>query len=313
MSQYTPLQKRIWRDRDFKKSKKDAKLLFLYLISNESINNSGIYEIPISTISEETGIGYATVEQLLHNGTLKNIKYDIENEIVFVVKRRKHSPGGNPVQVEKGILSEFKANSKTFLWNHFLEMNPQFKDLLTAGGQPLTKGTVALPVEIEGSNINILPLKMENEILDHLNNKVGKSYKPTKVNLGFITARLVEGHSMEDIKRVIDIKTEQWLNDEKMDMYLRPQTLFNRTKFSGYVNEKLKFKCISPMDQAQSSRGEFVDRVLKEIEEAIKMTPKVSKKFIAEKMINLAKDEEKKPMAKVLFDYCYIENQQVTG
>jgi len=71
MSNYSPLHKRIWRDKDFKRSKKDAKLLFLYLISNESINNSGVYEIPISTISEETGIGSSVVAQLLTGGSIK--------------------------------------------------------------------------------------------------------------------------------------------------------------------------------------------------------------------------------------------------
>ena len=54
-----------------------------------------------------------------------------------------------------------------------------------------------------------------------------------------INARLKEGHTLEDFKAVIDKKTKQWLNDEKMSSYLRPMTLFG-TKFESYLNEKVK-------------------------------------------------------------------------
>lgn len=248
MSKYTPLKKSIWRDKDFKKSKKDAKLLFLYLISNESINNSGIYEIPISTISEETTIGVSTVRQLLVNGSIKNIEYDMENEIAYVVNRRKHSPGGNPHQVERGIVSEFKQTSKSFLWNSFIKLNPQFKDIFPTLAQPLANGSIPLPLPIplqDSKDLkDIKPLKIEKEktveveILVHLNEKAGKKFQPTETNLGFISARLAQGHTKADCFHVIEVKTEQWLDDIKWDKFLRPETLFNNSKFTGYVNEK---------------------------------------------------------------------------
>jgi len=58
-----------------------------------------------------------------------------------VVNRRKHSPGGNPAQVEKGIISEFKQTSKTFLWNDFVKLNPQFKEMFSTVGQRLGNGS----------------------------------------------------------------------------------------------------------------------------------------------------------------------------
>ena len=36
---------------------------------------------------------------------------------------------------------------------------------------------------------------------------------------------------------MIDIKTSQWLNDKKMNIYLRPKTLFNASNFESYLNE----------------------------------------------------------------------------
>jgi uncharacterized phage protein (TIGR02220 family) len=76
------------------------------------------------------------------------------------------------------------------------------------------------------------------ECLNYLNHKTKKNFKPVRTNLTFIDARLKEGYSKEDIFRVVDIKTSQWLNDPKMSSYLRPETLFNATKFSSYVAEQ---------------------------------------------------------------------------
>ena len=45
-----------------------------------------------------------------------------------------------------------------------------------------------------------------------------------------------EGYTVEDFKRAIDNKSQQWLGTDK-EMYLRPTTLFNSEKFEGYANE----------------------------------------------------------------------------
>jgi uncharacterized phage protein (TIGR02220 family) len=75
------------------------------------------------------------------------------------------------------------------------------------------------------------------EIIDYLNQKTGKKYRHSKAHLTVIAARLKEGFTLDDCKRVIDTKTAQWLNDEK-EKYLRPETLFRPSKFEGYLNEK---------------------------------------------------------------------------
>jgi phage replication O-like protein O len=76
------------------------------------------------------------------------------------------------------------------------------------------------------------------ELLDYLNLKTNKNFRPVKVNLDLIKARLTE-YSIEDIKHVIDVKTSKWLKDEKMNEYLRPATLFNATKFAQYISEAI--------------------------------------------------------------------------
>lgn len=75
------------------------------------------------------------------------------------------------------------------------------------------------------------------EILSFLNEKAGRAYEPSAANLEFIFARLKEGHSVDDIRSVVAKKCREWLADEKMAQYLRPATLFNRTKFAQYKGE----------------------------------------------------------------------------
>ncbi len=74
-------------------------------------------------------------------------------------------------------------------------------------------------------------------ILKFLNDKTGRQYRPTPVNLDFIRARIKEGYSERELRAVIARKCREWKGDDQMDQYLRPKTLFNRANFSQYVAE----------------------------------------------------------------------------
>ena len=74
-------------------------------------------------------------------------------------------------------------------------------------------------------------------IIDYLNKRTGKKYSvKTKKTAQLIHKLLDNGFTVEDFERVIDIKCLQWLNNEKMNQYLRPRTLFSE-KFEDYLNE----------------------------------------------------------------------------
>lgn len=76
------------------------------------------------------------------------------------------------------------------------------------------------------------------QVIDYLNEQTGKSFHYTESNLKFIKARMNDGYNLEDFKTVIDKKCKEWKNDSKMQKYLRPETLFNATKFEGYLNQQ---------------------------------------------------------------------------
>ena len=74
-------------------------------------------------------------------------------------------------------------------------------------------------------------------VIAHLNATCGTAYRlGSAKSRQLVGARLREGFSAEDCERVIDNMAARWLGDERMRRYLRPETLFNATKFEGYLN-----------------------------------------------------------------------------
>ncbi len=80
-------------------------------------------------------------------------------------------------------------------------------------------------------------LQQAREILDYLNANTQSHYRPVPANLNLIVARLEDGFTPLEIRKVIFAKTNEWAEDDKMKNYLRPETLFNRTKFAGYAGQ----------------------------------------------------------------------------
>lgn len=73
-------------------------------------------------------------------------------------------------------------------------------------------------------------------VVEHLNMRLGTKYKPTtKETQKHINARVAEGFTVDDFKLVIDKKSAEWKGNKKMQVYLRPETLFG-TKFESYLN-----------------------------------------------------------------------------
>ena len=101
--------------------------------------------------------------------------------------------------------------------------------------------------EQQQSNNNLTTLSKKKEknnniyslVIDYLNRKANTNYRSsTKNTQSFINARVSEGFTVEDFKKVIDSKSKEWLNTD-FEKYLRPATLFG-TKFENYLNEANK-------------------------------------------------------------------------
>lgn len=85
---------------------------------------------------------------------------------------------------------------------------------------------------------SIKDINIYSRVIEYLNKKANTSFRSTtKKTQQVIKARLDEGFKEDEFYTVIDKKVSEWLTDEKMSKFLRPETLFG-TKFESYLNQK---------------------------------------------------------------------------
>jgi len=73
-------------------------------------------------------------------------------------------------------------------------------------------------------------------VLAKLRERSGRDYR-SDVHVEAVVHRLRDGNSERDCKLVVWDRANRWAGDPKMDEYVRPATLFGRTKFADYLAE----------------------------------------------------------------------------
>lgn len=186
-------------------------------------------------LADDEGWFYQTIDTIEEITTLTRRKQ--ESSIKELIKR------GILIQENRGMpmkryfkLNSFRINEMLIEYTTKDVQNVQTR-MYESDKLVCTKRTT------NKESINKELINKENiikDIVEYLNLKTNSNYKHnTEGTVKNINARLKEGYTLEDFKAVIDKKTKQWLNDEKMSSYLRPMTLFG-TKFESYLNEKVE-------------------------------------------------------------------------
>jgi len=86
-----------------------------------------------------------------------------------------------------------------------------------------------------------VPSEVES-VINYFVMRTGKKCSLSESNTKHVSARLADGYSVQDLKMVINSQTAKWLGDDTMDQYLRPQTIFGKEKFEGYLNSATPLK-----------------------------------------------------------------------
>nr|HAM4953503.1 transcriptional regulator [Escherichia coli] len=81
----------------------------------------------------------------------------------------------------------------------------------------------------------VLITDQAKQVLTHLNQVTNSRYQVSTTSLQNIRARIGEGFTVEELVLVVDYSNAKWGDDLKMSEYLRPQTLFQPSKFPGYL------------------------------------------------------------------------------
>ncbi|MEC5321492.1 conserved phage C-terminal domain-containing protein [Brenneria populi subsp. brevivirga] len=79
------------------------------------------------------------------------------------------------------------------------------------------------------------------QVLRYLNGVTGSRYQVSKTSLENIRARLGEGFTVEELSLTVDYLNAKWGEDLNMAEYLRPVTLFQPSKFPGYLEGARKW------------------------------------------------------------------------
>lgn len=105
------------------------------------------------------------------------------------------------------------------------------------------------------------------QIITHLNEKAKTNYSPkTQITVEYINGRITEGFKLEDFFHVIDVKCNDWKGDSEQERFLRPETLFCKKKFEGYLNQKKEQEKESWAERRskKESRADWSDRINRE-------------------------------------------------
>lgn len=82
---------------------------------------------------------------------------------------------------------------------------------------------------------DVLITDQAKQVLTHLNQVTSSRYQVSTTSLQNIRARIGEGYTVDELSLVVDYCNAKWSEDLTMSAYLRPQTLFQPTKFPGYL------------------------------------------------------------------------------
>jgi uncharacterized phage protein (TIGR02220 family) len=180
----------------------------------------------------DTNIAGYTVNQLVVNSD-KRLNLTAK-KVRNILKKFENKGYIQPlISGSKGKESTLKITIKGQLWgNNGANKTEELQQVDNIKGQQKGNKRATLPKNKDNNNIYSV-------VIDYLNIKANTSYRiNTKNTQSLINARMKEGYKAEDFKKVIDIKSKEWLGTD-FEKYLRPTTLFGG-KFENYLNEANK-------------------------------------------------------------------------
>ncbi|MCC0764972.1 conserved phage C-terminal domain-containing protein [Clostridioides sp. ES-S-0006-03] len=208
----------------------------IYIVLTRHTDNESSCFPSVSLIARKTGCGITTVKK-----TLRSLE---EKKLIIKVKRKIDNKKENDTNLYYVMSLEGRSLD---------DLGRKTADSRSLGDLQVGREATSNNTNINNTNLtsNIYSLAKQKEdktndkvihkiIIDYLNEKADKSFKSTtKKTRDLINARLKEGFVEEDFYKVIDNKVHAWLEDAKMSVYLRPETLFGN-KFESYLNEVLR-------------------------------------------------------------------------
>lgn len=258
MAKYRKLSINCWIDEKFIKLSTDEKLVALYLLTGPQTNRIGFFSFSTGMASDHLDINPNQLDTLCHTvcDTLfwKFLEVKKGLFVVHVPNWFKYNFPDNKNAL-LGALKDLDEVNKTPLIKPFFE-NPILQALFSRYGivypMPYPMPTQEQEQEQELKTKKNIKRKLSTgrlysskkeqkesakRILEFLNETAERNFRLTDNTLKFILCRLNSGATEMQCRQVILKRCREWKNDELMQKYLRPETLFNATKFESYCGE----------------------------------------------------------------------------
>ncbi len=137
-----------------------------------------------------------------------------------------------------GGVPDSGTNNNIYNTNNNLEDNKY----ILSGTPDDARGSASCPDSVQKKKTRPKPKNHPEEIrqiIEYFNSICGTDYKyQSEATAKLINARLNDGFTVEDFRKVIDTKHAEWSDNPDMCRYLRPQTLFKPSHFENYLNQK---------------------------------------------------------------------------
>lgn len=208
---------RFWNDSYISQLDPIEKLLFIYFITNEHTNISGIYELPLKIIAVETGMDESMIKKILPRLSVK-IRY-IDGYIVIKNFTKHQETGSEKVKI--GILNCLKDLNKKWLENvvnkGFYLLDAYYMDTLSI---QYAKGSNYLDLDsnLDSNSITeqspvkkVVPKKKEIQILT-------KSELKAKFDLWWEKCKETGDYTFAHIINIIEDKAIPIANTEQLDL-----------------------------------------------------------------------------------------------
>lgn len=228
MGKNRPINTKMWTDRKVvDKFTSEDKLMWIYLLTNDNLNNLGCYKVSTNKMSFDTGFTKNTIENLLLRFMEyhKVLDYDSITNEILIKNYHKYHWTASPTY-RKSLEKLYDDVESKFLKNSLDKIIKEFY------GDIVPK--VIGDIEVKTNDTDILENDIK-KVVDIYNQVMGKNltYKNKATN-DMVRARLNEGHTVSDFNNVIVFKKNEWENTDYAK-YLIPSTLFAPSKFSNYL------------------------------------------------------------------------------
>lgn len=203
----------------------------------------------IPNIGKDLGVATRTLKRMISK--LRDSGFLETNE--SGKKKRATSKFSKTVYAGKRCQSDTKDGAKVALEEilNGAKVEPQQGQSGTPNGAKVAHSNIVSNISkvikdiSEQSSPKENPVPFAKIIIQYLSGKTGKRYRIPENDLEFrssskfklINARFRQGYKIDEFVKVIDIKCIKWLEDEKMNEFLRPSTLFCASNFEKYLDE----------------------------------------------------------------------------